>query len=189
MKPGLTARGIPSWRRLRVILSHRSPELYPVGNETVQAEQQKPDRSENPSCGLVKHVMPIFKVNREEIFAFEVDGTYLFKQYFDRDDVFDALESHDNIDKYRFEIPESELEDIQQILDKYFFPLRIEDDLYSYWVVIEQGGDYSDVLRTSVLTRRRGSSAVFLIKDLVSVLQTVEHGARRLSKTNVNAIL
>jgi hypothetical protein len=140
-------------------------------------------------CGLVKHVMPAFDVDREEITAFEVDGTYLFKQYFDRDDVFDALESYYNSDKYRFEVPEDELNDAQQILDDHFFDLRIEDDLHSYCVVMEHGDDYSDVLRNSVLTRRRGSTIVFLMKDLLSVEQAVEHGARRLSETDVNTKL
>lgn len=62
-------------------------------------------------CGLVKHVMPAFDVDREEITTFEVDGTYLFKQYFDRNGVFDALESYYNSDKHWFEVPEDELND------------------------------------------------------------------------------
>jgi hypothetical protein len=133
--------------------------------------------------------MPIFNVHREEITAFEVDGTYLFKQYFDRGDVFDALEVYYNSDKYQFEVPEREIDDVQQILYEYFFDLRIEDDLHNYCVVMEQGEDYSDVLRNSVVTRRRGSSVVFLMKDLLSVEQAVEHGGRRLSETDVNARL
>jgi hypothetical protein len=133
--------------------------------------------------------MPTFDVDREEITAFEVDGTYLFKQYFDRDDVFDALESYYKIDKYRFEVPKDELNDAQQILDEYFFDLRIEDDRHSYCVVMEQGDDYSDVLRNSVLTRHRGSNVVFLMKDLLSVEQAVKRGARKLSETDVNAEL
>lgn len=131
--------------------------------------------------------MPTFDIEREEITAFEVDGTYLFKQYFDRGDVFDTLESYYNNDKYRFEVPERELPEVQQILDEYFFDLRIEDDLYNYCVVMEHGEDCSDVLRNSVLTRRRGSTIVFLMKDRLSVEQAVEQGARRLSETDVNA--
>lgn len=130
--------------------------------------------------------MPTFDADREEITAFKVDGTYLFKQYFDRDDEFDALKSYYKNDKYRFEVPEDELDDVQQILDEYFFDLRIEDNRHSYCVVMEQGDDYSDVLRNSVLTRRRGSNVVFLMKDLLSVEQAVEQGARRLSETDVN---
>lgn len=124
--------------------------------------------------------MPTFDIEREEA-AFEVDGTYLFKQYFDRGNVFDNLESYYNNDKYRFEVLERELPGVQQILDEYFFDLRIEDDLYNYCVVMEHGEDYSDVLRNSVLTRCRGSTIVFLMKDRLSVEQAVEQGARRLS--------
>lgn len=90
-------------------------------------------------------------------------------------------------DKYRLEVPEGRLNNAQQILERYFFYLRIEDDLHSYCIVMEQGDDYSDVLRNSVLTRRRGSNIVFLMKDLPSIDQAVEQGARRLSETNINA--
>lgn len=121
--------------------------------------------------------MPTFDVDREEITAFEVDGTYLFKQYFDRDDVFDALESYYDSDNYWFEVPENELDNAQQILDEYFLDLRIDDDLHNYCVVMEQG-----VLRNLVLTRRRGRNVVFLMKDLLSVEQAVEQGATWLSR-------
>lgn len=133
--------------------------------------------------------MLTFDVDRQEITVFEVDDTYLFKEYFDRDDVFDAIKTYYNNDKYRFEVPEDKLDTAQQILDEYFFDLRIEDDLHNYCVVMEQGEDYSDVLRNSVVTRRRGSSVVFLMKDLLSVEQAVEHGGRRLSETDFNARL
>jgi len=133
--------------------------------------------------------MPTFDVEREEITAFEVDGTYLFKQYFDRDDVFDALNSYYNSDKYRFEVEEGELGKVQQILDEYFFDLQIADELEKYCVVMEQGIDYSDVLRNAVLTKRRSGDVVFLMKDLLSVEQAEEMGARRLSETESNGEL
>lgn len=133
--------------------------------------------------------MPTFDVEREEITAFEVDGTYLFKQYFDRDDVFDALNSYYNRDEYRFEVEECELEGVQQILDEYFYDLQIADELEKYCVVMEQGIDYSDVLRNAVLTKRRGGHVVFLMKDPLSVEQAEEMGARRLSETEGNGEL
>jgi hypothetical protein len=133
--------------------------------------------------------MPTFDVDREEITAFEVDGTYLFKQYFDRGDVFDALDSYYNRDKYRFEVEECELDAVQQILDEYFYDLQIADELEKYCVVMKKGIDYSDVLRNTVLTKRRGDHVVFLMKDLLSVEQAEEMGARRLSETDGNGEL
>jgi hypothetical protein len=133
--------------------------------------------------------MPTFDVEREKITAFEVDGTYLFKQYFDRDDVFDALNSYYNSDKYRFEVEEGELDEVQQILDEYFFDLQIADELEKYYVVMDQGVDYSDVLRNAVVTKHRGDHVVFLMKDLLSVEQAEEMGARRLSETDGNGEL
>lgn len=122
--------------------------------------------------------MPTFDADREEITAFKVDGTYLFKQYFDRDDMFDALKTYYKNDKCRFEVPEGKLDDAQQFLDECFFDLRIEDDRHSYCVVMGRGGDYSDVLRNSVLTRRRDNNIVFLMKDLLSVEKAVEQGPK-----------
>lgn len=133
--------------------------------------------------------MPTFDVEREEITAFEVDGTYLFKQYFDRDDLFDALNSYYNIDKYRLEVEEGELDEVQQILDEYFFDVQITDELEKYCVVMEQGIDYSDVLRNAVLTERCSGHVVFLMKDLLSVGQAEEMGARRRSETESNGEL
>lgn len=133
--------------------------------------------------------MPTFDVEREEITAFEVDSTYLFKQYFDRDDVFYALQSYYNRDKYRFEVDEDDLEDVRQILDENFYDLKIADALTNYCVAVEQGADYSDILRNAVLTRRRSGYVVFMMKDLLSVEQAVEQGAQRLSETEINALL
>lgn len=133
--------------------------------------------------------MPTFDVDREEINAFEVDGTYLIKQYFDRSDVFDALASYYNSDKYRFEVKVDELDEVRQKLEKNFYDLKIVEDLDKYYVIMEQGVDYSDVQRNAVLTKRRGDHVVFLMKDMLSVEQAEEMGARRLSETDGNGEL
>jgi len=173
---------------VRVILSHCYPELYQAANEIGHVEQQERVNRDKP-CGLVNHVMPTFDIDREEITAFEVDGNYLFKQYFDRDDVFDALDSYYNQDKYRFEVKECELNEVQQILDEYFYDLQIADELEEYCVVMDQDIDYNDVLRNTVLTKRRGDHVVFLMKYLLSVEQAEEMGAKRLSETDGNGEL
>lgn len=131
--------------------------------------------------------MPTFDVDREEIIAFEVDGTYLFKQYFDQDEIFDALKSYYNKDRYRFEVPEDELDEVRQLLDEYFYDLRIEGDLTAYCVVKQKDSNYSDILKNSVLTKHRSDYVVFLIKDQLSVEQAIERDAIPLSKADIHA--
>lgn len=49
--------------------------------------------------------MPSFDVDREELTLFVVDDIYLFKQYFEQDELFAALREYYNDEAYRFEVP------------------------------------------------------------------------------------
>lgn len=46
--------------------------------------------------------------------SFAVDDTYLFKQYFEQDEVFTELRPYYNEDDYRFEVPQDGFDDVQQ---------------------------------------------------------------------------
>jgi len=123
--------------------------------------------------------MPTFDVDREEITAFEFDGRYIFKQYFDNDDLFQELEQYYNTDKYRFEIPDESLPEVRQVLDDYFYELKIADNILPYCVVQQKEADSSTILRNAVLSRQQGNQDIFLMKDKLSVKQAVEQGASR----------
>ena len=129
--------------------------------------------------------MPTFDVEQEEITAFEFGQTYLFKQYFDKDDLFQQLQEHYNSDKYRFEIPEGELTEVKQILDSFFYELKIADEPMDYCVVQDKQVDSSDILRNSVANQRRGNYEIYLMKDDISVRQAVEKGATRLENADL----
>jgi hypothetical protein len=130
--------------------------------------------------------MPSFGVDKEEVTAFHLGDKYLFTAYFDEDSLFEQLKSYYSSDQYRFEIPEGELEDVQQILDEFFYKLVIEENLSDYCVVIERDTDSSDILRSSVMREQWRQYDVFLMKDKLSVEQAVEHGGTRLKKSRVN---
>jgi hypothetical protein len=85
--------------------------------------------------------MPTFDVDWEEITASEFGGRYIFKQYFNNDDLFQELEQYYNSDKYRFEVPEGELSEVRQVLDNYFYELEIADNVEEYWVVQQKEAD------------------------------------------------
>ena len=124
--------------------------------------------------------MPTFDVKQEEITAFEFGQTYLFKQYFDKDVLFQQLREHYNFDKYRFEVPEGMISKVGQILDNLFYELKIADEPMDYCVVQDKQVDSSDILRNSVANQRRGNYEIYLMKDEISISQATEKGATRL---------
>lgn len=129
--------------------------------------------------------MPTFDIETEEITAFDLGDTYIFKTYFDEDPVYNQLQKYYNQDKYRFEVPERELEEVEQLLDEYYYELEVTDDFEEYCVVAEKETDSSDILRNSVMKKQRGQHEIFVMKDEISVRQAVEHGGDRLEKSGV----
>lgn len=129
--------------------------------------------------------MPTFDVEQEEITAFEFGQTYLFKQYFDKDNLFQQLQEHYNSDKYRFEVPEGEISEVRQILDSFFYELKMADEPMDYCVVQDKQVDSSDILRNSLANQRRGNYEIYLMRDEISVRQAIEKGATQLKKVDL----
>lgn len=130
--------------------------------------------------------MPTFDVEQEQITAFEFGQTFLFKQSFDQDDLFQQLDGYYNPDKYRFEVPEEKLSEVRQILDSFFYELEVADQPRKYCAVQNKEVDSSDILRNSVAHQRRGSYDIFLLKDEISVRQAIEKGATPPEKTDLS---
>jgi hypothetical protein len=127
-------------------------------------------------------------VDREQINVFELDDTYLFKQFFDRDEVFDALRPYYNESEYRFEVPADEFSEVQDLLEEHFFDLTVVDDPDPFCVVKQKYTEHPDVLfKASVLQRERADYNVFLMKDQLSVEQAVTNGATRLADTDLDS--
>ncbi|AZH26698.1 hypothetical protein [Haloplanus aerogenes] len=129
--------------------------------------------------------MPSFDVEKTEITVFEIDGLYLFRQYFDEDGLFQQLEEYYNSERYRFEVPECDLPEISQILDNYFYELKLADNPAEYCAVIDKGIDASDIMRNAVATQRHRDFVIFLLKDKISLKQAKEHGAISLEKSEI----
>ena len=75
------------------------------------------------------------RAGQEQINVFEVDETYLFKQYFDGDEMFDRLKQYYNNQQYRFEVPPDEFEDLQSFLAEYGYGLVV--DVIEEFVIIQ----------------------------------------------------
>lgn len=130
---------------------------------------------------IVQYAMPTFDVDRDQINVFEVNDTYLFKQYFDNDDVFEKLRHYYNPDAYRFELPtDNDLNQTKEILHDHFYQVNVVDDIEPYCVVKARHSEHEDILRNAVLTYDRGQQTIFLLKDQLSVDQALEQGATRI---------
>lgn len=130
--------------------------------------------------------MPTFDIETEEITAFDTGDNYIFKTYFDEDRLFKQLEKYYNKDKYRFEIPEFDLEQVRQVLEEYYYELEATDSVDDYCVVVDRKSDSSDILRNSVMRKRRGQHEILVMKDELSKEQAIEKGAVSLKKSGVH---
>lgn len=131
--------------------------------------------------------MPSFDIDKEEITAFDLGNGYLFTAYFDEDLLFNQLKEYYNSDKYRFEIPDGDLEQVRQILNEFYYELKIEHSLEDYCVTIDEDVDSSSILRNSVKRKHRECHEIYLMKDKLSVEQALEHGAVHIEKSEVSA--
>ncbi len=129
---------------------------------------------------VVRGAMPSFDVDKEQINVFEAGDFYVFKHYFDLDEVFEALRDYYNREEYRFEVPEGYLHGVRNILEEYYYELNLVEDPDPYTVVKRRHADHPDMLfRNAVIRRSRGDYNFFVMKDRLSVEQAVNRGASR----------
>lgn len=128
--------------------------------------------------------MPGFDVDRERINVFPIDNDYLFKHYFDRQDIFDELQDFYNAAKYRFEVPQDEFEAVQDLLVENYYEPVVVDDFEAYCVVKEKYTDHADILRQSVAHWERRGQMFFLMKNELAVKEAIEHGATPIHETD-----
>lgn len=129
--------------------------------------------------------MPTFDIKKEETTAFESGQTYLFKQYFDKDEHFQKPQQYYKYDNYRFEVTDGETSVVRQILDNTFYELKIADEPMDYCVVQDKQENSSNISRNSVANQRRGNYEICVRKDEISVRQAIEKGATRLEEADL----
>lgn len=129
--------------------------------------------------------MPAFDIDREQILVFDLGDEYVFKHYFERTDLFESLQTYYNGDAYRFEVPADELAAVRNDLAEEYHELEIVENLDPYCVVKEQYTDHAAILRESVANWTRDGHHFFLMKDDLAVKTALEHGATRISETDL----
>lgn len=124
-----------------------------------------------------------FEGDADPIYVFEIDNTYLFKQYFEHEDLFRELRDYYNDEQYRFEVPATEFDDVRELLGDYFYEPVTVEEFGEFCVVKEQYTAHAEILRNAVETWSRHGHNFFLMKDPLAVDQAVEQGAERVEET------
>ena len=134
--------------------------------------------------------MSTFDVDTTEITAFEVEDAdlYIFSQYFDTDEIFTELREWYDNEKYRFEVPTDEIDEVDDFLGEYFYEFQRvgPNAIEPYCVVKPKYTDHADILRNSVYHTSRGDQTVFVMQDRLSAEQAVEQGATLLTHSDVS---
>jgi len=123
----------------------------------------------------------------EQVNVFEIDETYLFKQYFDDEDVFDRLKPYYNNQQYRFEVPPDEFEDLRSFLTEYGYGLAVVDVIEEFVVVVEKYTAHPEnIFKESVIQRSIDGYNCFLMTDQTAVEQATREHATRLAETELD---
>ena len=127
------------------------------------------------------------RAGQEQVNVFEVDETYLFKHYFDGDEVFDRLKQYYNNQQYRFEVPPDEFEDLQSFLAEYGYGLVVVDAIEEFVVVVEKYTTHPEnIFKASVIHRSVDGYNCFLLTDQAAVEQATREHATRLTETDLS---
>ena len=122
----------------------------------------------------------------EQVNVFEVGETYLFKHYFDDEDVFDRLKRYYNNQHYRFEVPPSNFETLRSFLAEHGCGLVVIDAVAEFVVVVKKyTGHPENIFKQSVIHRSVDGYNGFLMTDQAAVDRAIREGAIRLTETDL----
>ncbi len=122
-----------------------------------------------------------------DIYVFELNGRYVFRQYFDASELFDELREYYVRDAYRFEVPVDEFEPVAGTLRDFGYEPTVVEDPEPFCVCIGQYEKHADILRDSVADWTRREHRFFLMQDPFAVEQAVRRGATPVAETEFEA--
>jgi len=116
---------------------------------------------------------------RVRITIFKLGKLWVFKQFFDKREVFDALLDYYNRDQYRFEFKSiGARNNALKILERNGFDYDLVESLLGYMVDLPKSAKYAQILKNSVAFKETANERIFLMKDLAAVEEAVGLGAR-----------
>ena len=120
----------------------------------------------------------------EQVNVFEVDEMFLFKHYFDGENVFDRLKRYYNSQHYRFEVPAGAFEDLRLFLAEHGYGLVVVDAVAEFAVVVKKYTQHPEnIFNGSVIHRSVDGYNCFLMADQAAVDRATREGAIRLTET------
>lgn len=126
------------------------------------------------------------RATEEVVHVFEVDGRYLFKQYFDDEAVFARLREFYDQQHYRFDVPPQRFDDVRDVLGEHGYGLVEVDPLDEFVVVVRQYTAHpDDIFKSAVCQRRKDRFNFFVLTDLDAVERATAGGATRLAETDL----
>jgi hypothetical protein len=116
---------------------------------------------------------------RKRIVFFKLGKIWVFKQFFDNMEVFNALLDYYNKDQYRFEFKSiGARNNALKLLERNGFDYDLVEDLRGYVVQIPKQSKYAQILKNSVAFKETANERLFLMKDLAAVEEAVGLGAK-----------
>lgn len=120
----------------------------------------------------------------EAVNVFLVDGQYLFKHYFESDEVFARIGEFYANQHYRFEVPPDRFEEVRSFLAARGYGLVVVEPIERFVVVVRQYTAHPDnIFKESVCHRSRGRFNFFLLTDGAALERAAGAGATPLADT------
>ena len=116
---------------------------------------------------------------RKRITVFKLGKLWVFKQFFDNHELFNALLDHYNKDLFRFEFKSTGARNnALKHPERNGFDYDLVEDLKGYVVQLPKSAKYAQVLKNSVAFKETATERLFLMKDLAAVEEAVGLGAK-----------
>ncbi|MFA1610039.1 hypothetical protein [Halobellus rubicundus] len=129
------------------------------------------------------------RVNLEKVNAFKVDNRYLFKHYFEGDEVFARLRKHYNHNQYRFEVPVEDFEETKSFLAEQGYGLVAVQAAEEFVVVVRKYTEHpGNIFKQSVTQRSIPKYNCFLMTTQTAVKEAAAQTstAKPLNKTKID---
>lgn len=122
----------------------------------------------------------------EHVNAFRFDDRYLFKHYFDGEEVFDRLKPFYDAQEYRFDVPAHRFEPMQVFLGEHGYDLREVEEPETYVVAVKKYTDHPEgIFKNAVFQWYGEDHHCFLLRDQRAVAEAVREGALWLPETAI----
>jgi hypothetical protein len=126
------------------------------------------------------------RASEERIHAFPFGELYLFKHYFEEQDLFDQLKRYYNSSEYRFEVPDGDYPAVEELLNEYGYGLVSIDNVQEFVVVVEKYTEHPDnVFKEAVYHEGGAGHNFFLMKDRAAAEQAIHNGATHFPNTDL----